>query len=124
MTFAALAAAPALAQAADPGASLYMTYCASCHGADGTGGGPVADLLTVPVPDLTTVAARHEGRFPLLEVIHIIDGRSGVRAHGGSMPVWGTAFSTEADDRGLYGSAAEVRGRVLALALYLESLQQ
>ena len=40
----------------DIGEQEYMTYCASCHGADGTGDGPLAAFLTVKVPDLTVVA--------------------------------------------------------------------
>lgn len=120
-----IAAGPAPpAQADDPGAALYATYCAACHGADGRGGGPVSDLLVVPVPDLTTISARHDGRFPLLAVIHIIDGRTGLAAHGGSMPLWGEAFAVEAEGRGAYGGVAEVRARVLALARHLETLQE
>src|SRR5690625_6298082 len=35
------------------GHAAFITSCASCHGEDGRGGGPVAEFLTIPVPDLT-----------------------------------------------------------------------
>jgi hypothetical protein len=61
----------------------------------------------------------------MLEVIQIIDGRTGVRAHGGPMPVWGDRFeATAASEAGDYGAEVMVRGRILALATYLEAIQQ
>lgn len=115
----------ASAQQADIGAELYADYCAACHGATGMGDGDMADVVNVPSPNLTLLAKNNDGVFPLLDVIHIIDGRSGVRAHGGVMPVWGRVFSDQIGDAdGPYGSVLEVRGRVLSLAKYLESMQQ
>jgi mono/diheme cytochrome c family protein len=122
--------AGASAVAADDlvGMQLYDRYCASCHGASGDGHGPassaLAGLLQVDVPDITHLAEANDGVFPMLEVIHVIDGRTGIRAHGGTMPVWGTVFSAEVDNLGIYGSAIETRGRVLSLALYLEGIQR
>lgn len=118
-------AGPALAQDADVGQDYYMQYCATCHGADGAGAGPLTELMTVPVPDLTQLTARNDGEFPMLDVIHIIDGRTGVRAHGGPMPVYGRIFTADTSgEMGQYGSVLETRGRVLSLAMYLESLQK
>lgn len=34
------------------GATLYAGYCAGCHGADGTGNGPVAVMLRLPATNL------------------------------------------------------------------------
>jgi mono/diheme cytochrome c family protein len=120
---AVLGGGAALAQGA--GEQEYMDYCASCHGADGRGEGPLADLMTVEVPDLTTIAAENDGAFPMLNVIQVIDGRSGIRGHGFPMPVWGDRFSAEVGETaGEYGDELVVRGRVLALATYLESIQQ
>lgn len=120
---AVIGAGAALAQSA--GEQEYMNYCASCHGADAKGDGPLADLMTVEVPDLTTIAAANDGEFPMLQTIQVIDGRSGVRGHGYPMPVWGDRFNAEAGDAGgTYGNELMVRGRVLALATYLESVQE
>jgi mono/diheme cytochrome c family protein len=113
------------AQEADIGAKLYADYCAACHGATGMGDGDMANVVTIPSPNLTQLAKNNDGVFPMLRVMHVIDGRSGTRAHGGAMPLWGRVFSDEiGDSEGAYGSVLEVRGRVLSLAKYLESIQQ
>ncbi len=52
----------------------FMAHCASCHGADGTGDGPVAAALDPPPADLTTIAQRNGGDFPFAEVMAVIDG--------------------------------------------------
>ncbi len=122
---ACLAATPAIAQDGDVGKALYGQYCASCHGDDGTGTGPMAEYLTVKPTDLTGLAAANDGAFPMLKAIHIIDGRTGVRAHGGPMPVFGDVFMDEGG-HGVadYTDVLATRGRVLSLATYLESLQK
>lgn len=107
------------------GENEYMQACASCHGASGTGDGPLADLLTVSIPDLTTISANNDGVFPLLDVIMTIDGRTASVGHGFPMPVWGDRFSSDVGkSAGPYGAEVLVRGRVLTLAEYLESIQQ
>ena len=114
------------AWADDAGEGEYMNNCASCHGAAGMGKGPMAEYLNVEVPDLTTIAQRNDGVFPFLTVVHMVDGRSGLMEHGGAMPVWGNNFSMQADSGmvGDYGGVYEVRGRILSLAYYLESIQE
>ena len=47
------------------GKDLFRAYCASCHGMDAKGNGPVAPALKAPVPDLTTLAKRNRGVFPV-----------------------------------------------------------
>ncbi len=108
------------------GKSDFMEGCAGCHGESGMGQGPLADLLNVAVPDLTTLSAKNDGKFPMLDVIHIIDGRTGVRAHGGAMPIWGSIFKTQAEGESAFygGSEAITRGRILSIAYYLESIQK
>lgn len=102
----------------------FMTYCANCHGTSGEGGGQLAKMLTVEVPNLTQIAKRNDGVFPFLEVAHIIDGRTGVRAHGSGMPVWGDYFKSDSAMKGDYGAVHMARGRVLSLVYYLEAFQQ
>lgn len=107
------------------GETEYMQACASCHGESGAGDGPLSGLMTVPVPNLKTIAQQNDGVFPMLDVIMVIDGRSGIRGHGYPMPVWGGRFDAEiGDSAGPYGSELLIRGRVLALATYLESIQE
>jgi mono/diheme cytochrome c family protein len=72
------------------GKELFGRFCASCHGADGRGDGPVAASLSVETPDLTLLARRAGNVFPRENVVRIIDGRHIVGAHGSrTMPVWG-----------------------------------
>lgn len=119
-----LAASAATAQDA-VGKAEYMQACAACHGEYGVGAGPLAELMTVPVPDLTTLSTRNAGVFPMLDVIQSIDGRTGVRGHGYPMPVWGDRFKASAvESAGEYGAELVVRGRILSIAYYLESIQK
>jgi hypothetical protein len=82
--------------------------------------------MTVPVPPLTGLSAANDDKFPMLDVIQSIDGRQGTRGHGYPMPVWGKQFEmqAEADGLGRYGGETYVRGRVLSIAYYLESIQE
>ena len=114
----------AAALAEDLGKREYMNACASCHGAQAAGDGPLAELMTVEVPALTGLSAANDGTFPMLDVIHAIDGRQGTRGHGYPMPVWGDRFSKAAEHLGPYGAESVVRGRLLSIAYYLESIQE
>lgn len=100
------------------GPALYRAYCASCHGTDAKGGGPMAKSLKVPPPDLTRIAARNGGRFPLARVSRIISGEEQLPSGHGSreMPVWGPIFSRVEADRDLG------RVRIDNLARYLRDL--
>lgn len=84
------AGAPALAEP-DPvlGENIFQSVCASCHGADARGGGPLGDLLVVAPPDLTGLARANGGVFPVFRVVRQIDGRDPLLAHGGEMPLFG-----------------------------------
>lgn len=122
LTGSAISAAPAMAD--DTGQTLYVDACASCHGVAGLGRGPMAELITVEVPGLRDLSEKNDGVFPMLKVIQIIDGRTGVRGHGSEMPVWGSEFKAEAlDEAGVYGSEIYARGKILSLLYYLESIQ-
>jgi len=84
------------------GRDLFEFYCASCHGRDGNGKGPVAPALRVPPPDLTRIAARNDGVFPKARIEALLTGDRNIPpAHGSSdMPVWGPIFSAlDSNDR-------------------------
>ena len=125
MAFSALLCAfPVIAQEAT-GERDYMRACVSCHGTSGKGDGPLADLMTLKVSDLTVLSISNDGTFPLHDVMMFIDGRSRIRAHGGDMPVWGQIFVQDAEDYvARYEAENVAERRVLSLALYIESLQE
>lgn len=105
------------------GAANYRQYCATCHGASGVGDGPLTEMMTTKVSDLTQLSANNDGEFPMLHVLHVIDGRTGLRGHGGTtMPVYGALFEGEAGDT-LFGSVIYTRAKILSLAYYLEGIQ-
>ncbi len=128
---AAMSLMSGVAIAGSAGEAEYMGSCAVCHGDGALGDGPLSKYMTIEVPGLTELAKANDGEFPMLRVIHIIDGRTGLRGHGdarpdsgGNMPVWGDQFEAEeAEMAGVYGAELLVRGRILALAQYLESIQ-
>jgi mono/diheme cytochrome c family protein len=106
------------------GSQLFQALCASCHGAQGWGNGPVAPLLVSPPPDLTLIAQRHSGFFPAVDVEKAIDGRSERVAHGTrSMPVWGQQlyFSADPNDAQARAHADEA---IRVLSEYIRSIQQ
>jgi mono/diheme cytochrome c family protein len=105
------------------GHQLYVTYCSACHGMEGRGNGPIAPELRTPPADLTQIAKRRGGQFPVADIAAYIDGRADVRAHGTrDMPVWGEQFGEQVGG----GSLGEevVRGNLLVLVNYLQSIQR
>lgn len=53
------------------GASMYFSYCASCH-------------------NLTNLSKQNKSEFPTAKVAYILGNMPGTAAHGNSsMPVWG-----------------------------------
>jgi hypothetical protein len=104
------------------GAADYVVACSSCHGLSAKGDGLLSDLLKVRPKDLTRIARRSGGEFPLERIRRIIDGRADVRSHGmREMPVWGLSFQDpgRADDQ-----EAEVRERIDRVIAFLQSIQE
>lgn len=85
-----------LAQDLDAGADLYARHCATCHGVDATGNGPMAPSLLVQPVDLTKLSEGNGGKFPRVRVIARIDGRDPLVSHGSDMPIYGWYFEGEA----------------------------
>lgn len=105
---------------ATSGKEMYLAYCATCHGKEGKGDGPVAGALKVPPPDLTTLSKRNNGKFPWVQVVNTITGPAGAPAHGSKeMPVWGPSFMSMEHQH-----EAGARLRVSNLADYIKSMQQ
>lgn len=115
---------PAITYVAPPetdptsGVQMYRTYCAVCHGVDGTGNGPAASELKRTPPDLTLIARRNGGQFPSFRVANIITGDAGLRVHGSrEMPMWGNIFRDSQTDE-------VAKLRVHNLTQYIASIQQ
>jgi len=101
------------------GPELFRAYCATCHGKDAKGGGPMAASLRIAPSDLTRIAVRNGGTFPFLQVQKIISGEQQTPSTHGTreMPVWGPIFSEVSWDQDLG------RVRIYSLAKYLEAIQ-
>jgi mono/diheme cytochrome c family protein len=120
----AATAAPAQDYSSHTGAQLFAQFCASCHGAQGRGDGPVAPTLKVEVPDLTRLVRRPGDPFPAEQVRRIVDGREVPAAHGARrMPVWGHEFATATASEPDSGAAnaTELVGRLVD---HLKTLQR
>ncbi len=109
--------AAAQAEDTDAGKSEFQSSCASCHGMDGKGKGPVSEQLKVAPSDLTILAKKNSGVFPISAVYETIDGKRSIVAHGTrDMPIWGELFTS------LRGKET-TELRVNALMRYLQSIQ-
>ena len=105
----------ACAQPAFNGKNQYLDHCASCHGTDGKGDGPVAKVLSRTPTDLTKLSEVNNGVFPSERLYEVIDGRREMWAHGTrEMPVWGLSARV---------SPALTRARIRAVVDYLATLQ-
>jgi mono/diheme cytochrome c family protein len=103
------------------GRQSFRSYCATCHGPEGRGDGPVAEHLVDKPADLTQLSRNNGGEFPFEEVVKTIDGRDTKRAHGNpDMPVWGDAFKQTRDDP----DEAAVQQKIEELAHFLQSIQE
>ena len=112
--------------AAQSGKQDYDAYCAECHGRDGKGNGPTTQAIPMnpPPPDLTILAKKNGGKFPFGEVVDIVDGRKNIPSHGRlQMPFLGTTLQQPGKEFTPESDAA-VKGRIDAMARYVESLQQ
>lgn len=101
------------------GRSLYSSLCASCHGENGKGDGPmVPELRNKPI-DLTQIARQNNGNFPFWHVFHAIEGREIPRAHGGpDMPVWGSIPEP------YFGNKFPTEEWMVTVTFYIESIQE
>lgn len=118
------------------GSDEYRMSCLSCHGVGGRGNGPLAKYLTVKPTDLTMLSKNNGGQYPnlkagaypFLRVYQVVDGRAAVELHGDrAMPVWGNRYlQDQPAAQTAYAGEYEkvVRGRILELVYYIQSIQQ
>ena len=104
------------------GRFLYLDYCASCHGLNADGQGPVAPALSTPPANLRLLSERYGNPLPADQIARFIDGRADVKAHGPrDMPVWGEEAWKTPEAK---GSKGQVRDWVAKLVAYLQSIQK
>lgn len=134
----ALGSANANAETMSIGQWEYNSSCASCHGVDGKGDGPVAASphFTAKPSDLTILQKDNDGVFPVDRIYEVIDGRAEVILHGTSgardMPVWGYRYNREALEiaskretpASPVGPHIYVQTRIMALISHIQSIQE
>jgi len=99
------------------GQETFRTYCASCHGSDAKGTGPVAAVLRYKPSNLTQLSRRNGGKFPPALIENALQDNHLIPAHGSpDTPIWGEAFRNADPDK--------VKIKVHNLVLYIESLQE
>lgn len=115
----------ATAQDAGQGQEHYLQYCATCHGLEAEGNGPMAPSLVLQPTDLTALSQGNDGVFPTLRVVKRIDGREPLVSHGSPMPVFGDFFE------GLYvtltapdGETIKTSRPIIDLVTWLEEIQK
>ena len=126
MTTAAMAA-----DKPDWGKREFESNCAVCHGKSGRGDGPYAGIVADNQggSDITQLAKKNGGVFPIYKVTQTIDGRNVVKAHGPrDMPIWGDDYLARASELARHAESpfdaeAYVQYRIFALAEYLYRLQ-
>ena len=108
----------------DAGKVLFEENCLSCHGPDGKGDGPSAADLNTPPADLTRIAARRDGVWPMLEVMAILDGYNRNTLPREDMPVFENFLDNEMSefDTG-NGVPTLVPTKLIEIVYYLESIQ-
>ena len=116
---------PAAAQDLGEGENLFLDYCATCHGRNATGDGPMAPAMSLQPTDLTQLQLRNAGTFPSMRVIKRVDGRDPLVSHGSPMPVFGEFF----EGRGVAftidsGEKIMTSQPVIDLLVWLQSIQE
>lgn len=122
MAFAMISGASVAQTSFDFGKNEFMASCASCHGVGAKGDGAVSRSLVKAPSDLTTMAKRNGGVFPVQYAWEVIDGRSTrqVGSHGPrEMPVWGYIYRAEDTQP----ADLHARNRISSLLDYLARIQ-
>jgi hypothetical protein len=130
--------APSWTEESDLEKAEYLSSCANCHGEDRKGKGPFSRKLKTAPPDLTTLAKKNNGVFPVISVYRNIDGRNLVESHEGrEMPIWGCRHTTAPVDGKLIqpdhyeslldlscGPEDVIANRILSVVVYLRRIQE
>jgi len=106
------------------GAEDFASYCVTCHGPGGTGNGEQAASLPKRPANLTTLAARNGGTFPMTRVMAKIWGYT--ERNGQVMPQFAPLLDSE--NLVLFDSGDGIDTptplRLVQLGQYVETLQK
>lgn len=119
----ALALAGCVDVAEPNGQRMFAQNCASCHGSDAKGSGPMSRNLTTAPPNLTTLASRNNDTFPRDYVMSTIDGLDRGTHFSDAMPEFGAGDMGNTIIVERDGLGTPVPADLLALTAYLERLQ-
>jgi mono/diheme cytochrome c family protein len=101
------------------GKSMFVNYCAPCHGVDGKGNGPVAPALRQKPTDLTVLSRNNNGRFPAAHITSVLEYGATIPSHGTrEMPVWGPILGTMDQEQ-----VQEKTIRISNLTAFLRTIQ-
>lgn len=101
------------------GKQMYVNYCASCHGLDGKGNGPVATALKQQPTDLTVLSKNNGGKYPAAHMAAVLQYGPDIPSHGtAEMPVWGPILGKMDQAR-----PSDRMLRINNLSRYVETLQ-
>jgi hypothetical protein len=103
------------------GKQMFKDYCTTCHGMDGKGDGPAAELLEVRTPDLTTIAKRHHTRSTALFISEFLRNRTCQTNGRINLPVWGRYFREHDPDQ-IHHTFTSMR--IYNLSNYVDFIQQ
>lgn len=107
------------------GKPLFAENCAVCHGVNGRGGGPLTQTLPVAPPDLTLIAARAGGEFPMATVLSQIDGYTRMQDRDQVMPEYGDLLEGDTVPVDLGNEEFSPVPRPLAaIVAYLQDIQR
>ena len=101
----------------------FINYCASCHGSNGKGDGPIVHFLKRKPKDLTQLSISNDDAFPFERIWGVFDGSYAMEEHGSSeMPIWGYKFIQETQESGQPNTVA--KAKALDIILYLQIIQE
>ena len=103
------------------GHRYFIQYCASCHGQDGLGDGPVAKSLSRQPANLRKLGDQYGMPLPAHQIAELIDGRDTIRAHGTrEMPVWGERLYEIGQGERVSTGVGQVIAKII---VYLNTIQ-
>jgi len=108
---------------ADEGAQVYAANCTTCHGPSGKGDGPLSAELPRKPADLTRIAARNGGTFPVAKTLSVIDGYARGSNEGRIMPEFGAVLGSNTVPLKVNGTLTPTPRPLAALLAYLEAIQ-